>query len=108
MISKLKAKDFNIITFSDYSISDQIKLFYNANNIVGLHGAGFANIVFCNPNTKIIELRGIHSGKQYENLSKTCGLNYTSITVEAEQNFPNQQGGIRIPNDRLAKLIENF
>jgi hypothetical protein len=50
----------------------------------------------------------MHSGKQYENLAKTNDLNYASITVEAKQNFPNQQGSIHIPIDSLARLLENF
>ena len=37
----------------NYGIKDQIQMFYSAKKIVGLHGAGFANICFCNPKTKI-------------------------------------------------------
>ena len=87
---------------------DQVHAFYNAECIIGLHGGGFANIVFCKPKTKIIELKGLYSGNPIENLAKKNNLNYSSIAVEADQNRPNQQGGIHIPINNLAKLVENF
>ena len=41
---------------SDYSFADQISLFYNANEIIGLQELLLQNN-FCNKNTKIIQLR---------------------------------------------------
>ena len=34
-----------------------MQVFNNADIIVGLHGAAFANLCFCKPSTKIIELK---------------------------------------------------
>ena len=34
----------------------QVKTFFNAQKIIGLHGAGFANLIFCKPNTEILEI----------------------------------------------------
>lgn len=47
--------------FEDYqlekmSLSDQIKLFSEAEIILGAHGAGLTNILYCHPGTQIIEL----------------------------------------------------
>ena len=101
----LLKKNFILVKLHELKFIDQVQLFNDAKCIVGLHGAGFANIVFCKPKTKIIELRGVHSGKQYENLAKSNDLDYDSVTVNAEQNFPNQQGSIRVPLESLSKLI---
>lgn len=38
------------------SVGDQIKLFYNADCVIGPHGAGLANIAFCREGTKVIEI----------------------------------------------------
>ena len=38
------------------SVSEQIKLFYNAECVVGPHGAGLVNIAFCRQGTKVIEI----------------------------------------------------
>ena len=102
----LLKKNFILVKLHELKFIDQVQLFNDAKCVVGLHGAGFANIVFCKPGTKIIELRGVHSGRQYENLAKSNNLDYDSVTVKAEQNFPNQQGSIHIHIDSLDKLVE--
>ena len=57
------------LTMSDYSFVDQVALFYNASDIVGLHGAGFANIIFCKEGSKIIEIRPNTAGDIIKNLA---------------------------------------
>ena len=37
---------FEIFTLGEMSFIDQISLFNNASQIIGLHGAGFANLIF--------------------------------------------------------------
>ena len=50
-------KGFSIIALSELSFSDQINLFHNAKQIVGLHGAGFANLIFSKPGTFVLEFK---------------------------------------------------
>ena len=106
-IETLIKNNFISVKLHELNFIDQVQLFHDAECVIGLHGGGFANIVFCKPKTKIIELRGIHSGKPIENLAKKNDLNYTSIAVEAKQSFPNQQGHIQIPIGNLSKVLEN-
>ena len=90
---------------------NQINLFYNADIIVGLHGGGFANLVFCRPQTKVIELKTPESGPPIENLAKKNNLNYKSVEIKAknmeELNFVHQHGAIEVPIEKLAKALEN-
>jgi capsular polysaccharide biosynthesis protein len=37
------------------SFLDQVRLFAEATDVVGLHGAGLANIMFCRPDTRVLE-----------------------------------------------------
>ena len=60
---------FKIIKLGDLHFKDQVLTFNNADIIVGLHGAGFANLAFCKSNTKIIELKSQTAGKAIENLA---------------------------------------
>ena len=89
---------------------DQVNLFQNAECVVGLHGAGFGNIVFCKPKTKIIELKSTTSSDAIKNLSNTNELSYSSIEAEAKKiyefKFPNQQGSIEIPMNNLIEALE--
>ena len=103
--------NFTPVNLSNIRFSEQVDLFHNADCIAGLHGAGFANLVFCEPRTKVIEFRSSNAGLVVENFAKKNDLNYCSIITEAEQthkyNFPNQQGNIQIPIKSLIKILEN-
>ena len=107
----LLKKNFVSVKLHEIKFIDQVNLFYNAEIIVGLHGGGFASLAFCKPGTKVIELKNPESGPPIENLAKKNGLNYNSITVNAEQeenfDFPNQHGSIRIPISDLEKILRN-
>ena len=102
---------FIIVKLHQTKFRDQVNLFRNAECVVGLHGGGFANIVFCKPKTKIIELKNRSSANAIKNLAQKNNLNYISIASEAKKiydfKFPNQQGSIHIQMSRLSKIIEN-
>ena len=52
----LSRYDFETVYLEGMSIADQILLFQSAEFIIGAHGAGLANLLFCEPGTKVIEL----------------------------------------------------
>lgn len=56
LVSVLEQRGFTIIQLEYLSFDEQALLFANAEYIIGAHGAGFANMVFCKPGTRIIEL----------------------------------------------------
>ena len=107
----LLENNFISIKLHETEFSEQIKLFNNAECIVGLHGGGFANIVFCKPKTKIIELKSTYAGTPIENLAKKNNLNYHSISIDAkpihEYGFPNQQGSIEVPINKLTDILNS-
>ena len=104
-------KKFVIAKLHNMHFKEQVNLFHNAECIVGLHGGGFGNIVFCKPGTKIVELKSSSAGYVIKNLAKKNDLNYISLEAKAKEiykfEFPNQQGSIHIPISRLSKVIEN-
>jgi len=109
--SYLLKNDFVPIKLGEIKFSEQVDLFHNADYIVGLHGAGFANLAFCKPGTKVIEFRSSTAGQVIENLAKKNNLNYNSIITEAKHiykyNFPTQQGHVQVPISSLSKILEN-
>jgi hypothetical protein len=50
-------KKYNIVSIEleSLSFSQQIRLFRDAKLVIGAHGAGLTNILFCQPKTKVIE-----------------------------------------------------
>ena len=65
-------------------------MFYSEKKIVGLLGAGFANICFCNPKTKIIEFKtnttGMNSGNiALKTAEGTATVSYTHLTLPTKR-----------------------
>ncbi len=56
VIQLLKQYDFTVVRLETMSVAEQAAVFANAKAIVAPHGAGLTNLVFCNEDTKIIEL----------------------------------------------------
>jgi capsular polysaccharide biosynthesis protein len=100
--------NFTPVKLHELNFEKQISLFNNAEFVVGLHGAGFANTVFCQPKTKIIEFRNVSLLPVIENLAVSNNLDYYSIISKEKHNlkFPSQQGSIYIPISSLEKIIE--
>jgi hypothetical protein len=56
IINMLKNKGYGIYHLENMLVKDQIELFSNALIVLGPHGAGFSNILFCPQHTLICEL----------------------------------------------------
>jgi len=101
--------NFLVVKLHNIHFLEQVNLFHNAECIAGLHGGGFGNITFCEPGTKIIELKSLTAGNAIKNLAEKNKLNYNSIAAEGKESkkndFPKQQGSIHIPLNRLSKIL---
>jgi glycosyltransferase involved in cell wall biosynthesis len=51
----LSRYEFETIYLEGKSVLDQILLFQSAQFVIGAHGAGLSNLLFCEPGTKVIE-----------------------------------------------------
>lgn len=68
---------FEKLTLDGLSVPDQVLLFSSAEAIIAPHGAGLANLVFCRPNTKVVELFSpVWLRPSYWELSNSIGLEY--------------------------------
>lgn len=56
LVDYLQPYGFECVKTENYSVVEQAKLFNQADIIIAPHGGGLSNLVFCNPETKIIEL----------------------------------------------------
>lgn len=56
LMELLTKKGFKKIVLSTLTVEDQINIFASAKVIISTNGAGFANLMFCQPGTKIIQL----------------------------------------------------
>ena len=102
VVNLLKKIGFQIITFESTSIREQALYLANAQIVVGPHGAGLTNILFCNPGTKIIEFFAPeYIVVCYWVISNICGLQYYHLIGDK---FDNDFSGQPVEKDILVNL----
>ena len=71
-------KGWETVTLEDLPIKEQVKCFAEASYVISTHGAGLANLLWCEPGTKVIEIQDpkmLHK-KVYPILSHHLGLKH--------------------------------
>ena len=76
---------FTEVSTEDLSVQEQIGLFANAEAVIGVHGAGLTNAVFCAPGTVLVELQpDLRKLKPtYWNMAAVSGLRYIQIVCKS-------------------------
>jgi len=85
----LSSSGFEYIEMENYSVSEQVKIFHNAEQIICVHGAALTNLSFSKPGTKVIDL--MHKDfKQwcFLKLAIIQKLNYEILECEGEGEHP--------------------
>lgn len=78
----LKKIGVEIILAETLTIEEQVRLFSSADALVGLHGAGLANMIWMPTKRKVVEIRlSDYVNTCFEDLSRVCRLNYECYTV---------------------------
>lgn len=106
----LEKRGFERVILTGQSLKDQRALFSQASVIIAPHGAGLANILFCQPGTKILEL--FHPGfvqQCYWELANMFRLPYFCLTGSSDA-FENEKeypfAPIRISEKQLTEAID--
>ncbi|WP_151734201.1 glycosyltransferase family 61 protein ['Paenibacillus yunnanensis' Narsing Rao et al. 2020] len=79
----LQPHGFVPVCLEDFTLAEQIQLFAAADIIAGPHGAGLANLAFCRPGTRVIEI--FHAGHvvpTYWMISNHNALKYYMLYAE--------------------------
>lgn len=110
VLEKKYGNDFLNIVLDRLSIFDQFDLFYNAEIIIGQHGAGLTNIYFCKNNVKIIEITPKYNNNNnwFKNLSQFLEYNYINIEQPGLTKKEWETYNVKSRNDLLLNsFIEN-
>ncbi len=77
----LAQRGFEAHFMEDYSLAEQARLVNNADVVVGVHGAGLANLMFAHPQAHVIEIvdAGRYNRRLYPELSQTVGLRHWQV-----------------------------
>tara|TARA_A100001011_G_C14201251_1_gene795776 strand:+ start:96 stop:1205 length:1110 start_codon:yes stop_codon:yes gene_type:complete len=99
-------KNYSVIKLRDLDFIDQVRLFNQAESVVGLHGAGFANIIFGSQNSKVLEIKPHTAGEMILNLAKKNNIEYSELSlIPTLHDYNNQLGHILVPINELEKKL---
>ncbi|MNK49709.1 hypothetical protein D3C87_685720 [compost metagenome] len=95
----------DFIIFEELSMPQVIATCNSCSHIIGPHGAGFSNLIFCKEETKVLE---IFSDNQfiplYSRLSQVCNLTHHAIQLDFE-NHENAKIGLSYMTRVLQELF---
>ncbi|WP_293089547.1 tetratricopeptide repeat protein [Okeania sp. SIO3B5] len=107
VIDLLSQYGFITIELETLSVVEQASLFANAKVIVSPHGSGLTNIMFCTPETTVIELVSPNYIKHYYwAIAQQLGLKYYYLVGEEFSYYPIRQ--IMYPNSLTEDIIINL
>lgn len=110
----LAARGFRKVYLEACSLAEQITLFAGAEAIVAAHGASMANLVFCAPRTKVIEIfEPEYVNPCYWGVAQQVGLDYGYLLGEGDfrgvvQNMARVGDDIRVSLPHLERLLGLF
>lgn len=85
---------YEIAQLSKISVLEQVKLFFNATHVAGIHGAGFVNIAWCGKKIKVWEFfHRNHFNSCYSSLSHVLNHEYANSDIGWDQRCE-LQGGV--------------
>jgi len=99
---------FETVYLEGMSMKDQILLFQGAEFVISPHGAGLANLVFCERGTKVIELMPLAQFRPFFWLiSQKLGLEHAVQFCDSPVNG-DFQSSIEVHTGKLATLMEKM
>lgn len=109
---KILAKyDFEIYKPEEHSVLEQIEAFTTSHFIIGAHGAALANLMFCKPQTNVIEIRSkFHIGSfsapyVYMWYKELNNLNYSVLPCNIVE-YKSLKGRAKMDSDFIINLKE--
>jgi hypothetical protein len=94
LLAKHKIKVYHLETMS---FVEQLRLVCNAKLVMGVHGAGLAWIVFCRPETKVLEIMDTVEGfRHYRDICGHMKMSY-SLFADVEWSTEKKHFNINVP-----------
>ena len=103
LIFEFRKENISVVKLEEYSLIDQYFMFKDAELVIGAHGAGMSNIVFCKEGTKIIEMfPSNYLEPCMFNIASMINLDYKNIVFESSD----KNNDFLVKLEQLNQLIE--
>ena len=108
LVALLEPLGFTCLTLSGRPIDEQIQLFARADVVVGPHGGGLSNLVWCRPGTAVVELYAHdYVNPVFWGLSETLGLRHHHVVgAPATPGIRRGLGDMVVDRDTTLRAIE--
>ncbi|MGQ7845726.1 glycosyltransferase 61 family protein [Granulosicoccus sp. 3-233] len=108
LVAFLQTRGFRSVNLEGLAVRQQARLFNAAAVVIGAHGAGFTNCVFCEPGTTIIELYRDHIAPCYWLTSELTALRHAVHYCGADAELPSSGGSERYHASADRRRLSDF
>jgi capsular polysaccharide biosynthesis protein len=85
---------FELVDLRVLSVAEQAVLFFDAEAVVGVHGSGLSNLVFCAPGTRVLEVFSpLYGSPAYYQIAERLGLEYRAALGDDDLVVPREATG---------------
>ena len=99
----LEAEGFKIITCEDMSLAEQVATFAEAQYVIGPHGAGLMNTMFCPASCRVVEISAPCNNLCFWFLCRQLGLRYQRWTIGIAEH---EHDDIELDAKRFSEVLE--
>jgi capsular polysaccharide biosynthesis protein len=105
LTDQLLSHGFNVVCLEDLSWRQQVLLFQQAEMVVGMHGAGLSNILYCTRPRLVIELvPSVASNKLFQVLASLLEYPYYSVLLD-KKNLDPHASMLTIDSQSISEVI---
>ena len=111
IIAMLEGYGFTPVQLSSFNYQEKIELFRSSSDVIGLTGAGLANLMFCSPGTKVVELfpsSFVHY--LYASMASYRGLDYRCLIFDNESAISRANryyGNLELDINELENIVKS-
>lgn len=111
LIAVLQARGFHEVLLEKMSLQEQMRTFRGAKFVVAPHGAGLANLAFCQSGGKVIELfNNGYVHHCFAQLAGLVGMSYTGLCSDPDgpvgHGVGESQEEIRVPIEEILRWVD--
>lgn len=106
--SMLARHGFEAVHPERHGVAEQARIFNGARVVLGLHGSGLANLVFCRPGAALVEIHEPHPTRTtnaYWVLTRQAGVRYYGLEAKRAAASSAEQD-LLVDADALERLVE--
>ena len=107
LVEFTKAQGFVRYKMSDLTFLEQVALFHQAKMIVAAHGSCLTNLIFCEPNTQVLEIFQNQFDSGFWQLSAQRGLHHVCLPTQGPKNT-SWKVDTYVPVDLIKKHLKSW